>query len=159
MGFSLFGKREKLPIPTREEYIRDAVKYIVNNDYYLQNGHVMRASTSLYFRSSNPKYIITGAVTATVESFKDKSATYVAEKVQEVKDKLLTEALILSITEEILDDALDAARGRALVKGFRAGLDRSEAYLKLMSADTVKEIESIERWIERSNAYKAIEGS
>jgi hypothetical protein len=156
MGFDLFGKREKQPVATREDLVRNAVRFIVSNGFYLSGGTLFRISSSHSYAKLNSEQRIGTAVASTVESFRGEDLSYVNRKMEEVKDQLLTDSLVASISEELIEDAVDAARGRALVKGLRAGLDHSEAFLKIMEAESVKEVEVIEAWIERSNAYKAV---
>lgn len=158
MVLGIFGGREKKPVATREDLVRNAVRFIVSSGFYLSGGTVNRISSTHTYAKLTPEQRIEAAVAATVESFRDQELYYVNRKMEEVKNQLLTDSLVAELTEELIDEAVDAARGRALVKGFRAGLDHSEAYMKLMDAQSVKEVEVIEQWIERSNAYKAVTG-
>lgn len=158
MVFGIFGGRDKRTPPTREDLVRNAVRFIVSNGFHVSFGTVTRTSSIQDYRNLNPEQRIAKAVSLTVESFRDESLTYVNLKMEQVKDQILTDSLVAELTEELIDEAVDAARGRAMVKGVRAGLDRSEAFLKLLDAESVKEVEVIERWIERSNAYKEVTG-
>lgn len=158
MVFGIFGGRDKRTPPTREDLVRNAVRFIVSSGFYLSGGVVNRISSAHTYSRLTPEQRIQAAVAATVESFRDQELYYVNRKMEEVKDQLLTDSLVAELTEELIDEAVDAARGRAMVKGVRAGLDRSEAFLKLLDAESVKEVEVIERWIERSNAYKEVTG-
>lgn len=73
-----------------------------------------------------------------------------------VESKLQKEEVIRRVTADTYSEKLEAARSRVMIKAIRAGLDRSDAFYGLMDADTVSKVESVERWVERTDAYKAI---
>lgn len=73
-----------------------------------------------------------------------------------VEAKVQKEDTIRRIANETYSEKLEAARSRVMIKAIRAGLDRSDAFYGLMDADTIKKVESVERWVEQTDAYKAI---
>lgn len=73
-----------------------------------------------------------------------------------VEAKVEKEDIIRRVTSDTYSEKLEAARSRAMIKAIRAGLDRSDAFYGLMDADTLKKVQSVERWVERTDAFQAV---
>lgn len=143
--------------------LEGAVRFIVENKHQISRGVLTpMAKPSRQVRGQRDKSekdVIREAVSNTVANLRDKSEKEMMLWVKKLEDKLRIDAMVDAITGDLYSDVIEAARSRAMVKAIRAGLDKSEAFVKLVEEQDLKEIRSIERWIERSNAYQAVTAS
>lgn len=133
-----------------------AVRFIVENKYEITRGRLSPLAEQTRQSGRTEKDIIRKAVENTTLNLQHKTPSQIAEWVQELEGMLVINAMMDEITDDLYSDVIEAARSRAMVKALRAGLDKSEAFLKLVEETNLKEIRSIERWIERSDAYQAV---
>ena len=145
-------KNPKQPVqPVETISLDEAVRFIVDNGYGVSLvGY--DGSLNLY---TPPSSALNHTVRTTLKSLEGKSPETLLYWKRTVERELEREALAQNILDDIANDHLEANRSRAMVKAVNAGLDRSEAFYKLVKETKLKEILSIERWIDRSDAYQS----
>lgn len=74
---------------------------------------------------------------------------------QRLHNQLADEALIRNVAQTVVTEKLQAAKFRTMIKMVNAGLDKSDAFLKVVEATELGTVASVDRWVERSNAYQA----
>lgn len=145
-------KNPKPPVqPVETISLAEAVRFIVDNGYGVSLVNY-DGSLNLY---NPPTGSLDHAVRTTLKSLEGKSPETLLYWKRTVERELEREALAQNILDDIANDHLEANRSRAMVKAVNAGLDRSEAFYKLVKETKLKEILSIERWIDRSDAYQS----
>lgn len=107
-------------------------------------------------KNQSVKNLIEDAVKVTANALRDESPAKWKWFLNQVERQLEVEQLIAEVSQDVYSDVVEVARSRAMVKAFRAGLDHSDVFLKIVESTNFKEIRALERWVERSNAYLAV---
>ena len=82
-------------------------------------------------------------------SFGKSEASVLRQMKAKVDHYLAMEELNDEVSREISETNLEAYRSRLMVKAIEHNLDRTEKFLKLVRAGTVKELEEIRNWMDR----------
>lgn len=82
-------------------------------------------------------------------SFGGSEALVLRQMRAKVDHYLAIEKLNDEVAHEISETTLEAYRSRLMVKAIEHNLDRTEKFLKLVRAETVKELEEIRNWMDR----------
>ena len=132
--------------------IEQVVREIVEAGYVVQYEHVVPQTKK---KGVGPKRALEEAVNQSVSALRYADKTKLEKVYRKFINEIETEALKKKLVAEVYDTQVEVARARAMVKGLRAGLTGSDAYLKLAESVDLSDVLAIERWIERSEAYKA----
>lgn len=153
-----FGKRNEVSVVEETEPVltlESAVRFIVDAGYQVQGSYVRLMEVNSRTGIPTEKNL-REAVENTVNQLTKLNMGRVTVFVQEVKERVATRNLVEKLTGEFYFNLMEATRSRAMVKAVRAGLDRSDAFLKLVESKDLQEIAQIDAWIGRTNAYQAV---
>lgn len=151
MFWNIFGKDKQVAnvSPEPEVVLRETVRFMVENGFV-----PIYAPGGVAEISPIRSIPLPQAVSDSLALLAKKTPSELLDYQQLVKKQLSLNALAEEIVENINNDHREAVRSRVMVKAVRAGLDKSDMFLKLLTEPKLKEIMGIERWVERSNAYQ-----